>query len=56
MPSRILARLAVAAVTLGCMAGAAAAQDKWPSRPVTVIVPFAPAATPTSWRAFSPTT
>ena len=41
MPSRILARLAAAAMTLGLLAGAAAAQDKWPSRPVTVIVPFA---------------
>jgi putative tricarboxylic transport membrane protein len=41
MPSRIVARLAVAAMTLGLLAGSAAAQDKWPSRPVTVIVPFA---------------
>jgi tripartite-type tricarboxylate transporter receptor subunit TctC len=41
MPSRIVARLAAAAITLGLMAGSAAAQDKWPSRPVTVIVPFA---------------
>jgi tripartite-type tricarboxylate transporter receptor subunit TctC len=41
MPSRILARLAAAAMTLGLLAGSAAAQDKWPSRPVTVIVPFA---------------
>ncbi len=41
MPSGIFARLAVAAVTLGLFAGAAAAQEKWPSRPVTVIVPFA---------------
>jgi tripartite-type tricarboxylate transporter receptor subunit TctC len=41
MPSRIVARLAAAAVTLGLMAGSAAAQDKWPSRPVTIIVPFA---------------
>src|SRR3712207_5984134 len=40
MPSRILSRLAGAAITLGLMAGAAAAQDKWPSGPVTVIVPF----------------
>jgi tripartite-type tricarboxylate transporter receptor subunit TctC len=40
MPSRVLG-LAVAAVTLGLLTGAAAAQDKWPSRPVTVIVPFA---------------
>ena len=28
-------------MTLGLLAGTAAAQDKWPSRPVTVIVPFA---------------
>lgn len=41
MPSRILAMIAVAVMTLGVLAGAAAAQDKWPSRPVTVIVPFA---------------
>ena len=41
MPSRILARLAVVAVTLGLLGGAATAQEKWPSRPVTVIVPFA---------------
>lgn len=41
MPSRILVRLAAVAVTLGLLAGTAFAQDKWPSRPVTVIVPFA---------------
>ena len=41
MPSRIPARLAVVAVTLGLLGGAATAQEKWPSRPVTVIVPFA---------------
>jgi tripartite-type tricarboxylate transporter receptor subunit TctC len=41
MLSRIFARLAAAATTLGLLAGSAAAQDKWPSRPVTVIVPFA---------------
>jgi tripartite-type tricarboxylate transporter receptor subunit TctC len=41
MPSRIVARLAAAAMTLGLLAGTAAAQDKWPSRPVTIIVPFA---------------
>ena len=40
MPS-ILARLAAAAMTLGLLAGSAAAQDKWPSKPVTIIVPFA---------------
>jgi tripartite-type tricarboxylate transporter receptor subunit TctC len=41
MPSRILARLAAAAMTFGLLAGSAAAQDKWPSKPVTIIVPFA---------------
>ena len=41
MPSRILARLTVAAMTLGLFAAAAMAQDKWPSRPATIIVPFA---------------
>jgi tripartite-type tricarboxylate transporter receptor subunit TctC len=41
MPFRILSRFAAAAVVLGLSAGAASAQDKWPSRPVTVIVPFA---------------
>jgi tripartite-type tricarboxylate transporter receptor subunit TctC len=40
MPSRIR-RLAIAAMMLGVLSGTAAAQDKWPSRPVTVIVPFA---------------
>ena len=29
------------AVTLGLLGGAATAQEKWPTRPVTVIVPFA---------------
>jgi tripartite-type tricarboxylate transporter receptor subunit TctC len=41
MPFAILARHAVAAVILGLLAGAALAQDKWPTRPVTIIVPFA---------------
>ena len=41
MPSNILVKLAAAAATLGLLTGAAMAQDKWPSRPVTVIVPFA---------------
>jgi tripartite-type tricarboxylate transporter receptor subunit TctC len=41
MPSRILVRLAAVAVTLGLLGSNAFAQDKWPSRPVTVIVPFA---------------
>src|SRR5262245_19150173 len=41
MRIRILARLAAAAVTLGLMTGAVMAQDKWPARPVTIIVPFA---------------
>lgn len=34
-------RPVVAAIAFSLCAGAAAAQDKWPSRPVTVIVPFA---------------
>jgi tripartite-type tricarboxylate transporter receptor subunit TctC len=41
MPSRILARLAAVAATLGLLTSATLAQDKWPPRPVTVIVPFA---------------
>jgi tripartite-type tricarboxylate transporter receptor subunit TctC len=41
MRIRISPRVAVAAVALALMAGAAMAQDKWPARPVTVIVPFA---------------
>src|SRR5262245_49242404 len=41
MRFRILAGLAAAAVTLGLVAGAVMAQDKWPTRPVTIIVPFA---------------
>src|ERR687891_18805 len=41
MPSHILARLAAAVMTLGLLSVAAMAQDKWPSRPVTVVVPFA---------------
>jgi tripartite-type tricarboxylate transporter receptor subunit TctC len=41
MMGRILARLAAAAAVLGLLAGAAIAQDKWPSRPVMIIVPFA---------------
>lgn len=41
MPRRFLAGFAAAAAVLGLLAGAAAAQDRWPVRPVTVIVPFA---------------
>src|SRR5262245_32539957 len=41
MPSRIPVRLAAVAVTLGMLAHATVAEDKWPTRPVTVIVPFA---------------
>ncbi|MFL5071369.1 MAG: Bug family tripartite tricarboxylate transporter substrate binding protein [Xanthobacteraceae bacterium] len=37
----IVAKLAAAAVTLGSMAGAVLAQEKWPAKPVTIIVPFA---------------
>ena len=31
----------------------ASAQGAWPSQPVRIVVPFAPAARPTSWRARS---
>jgi tripartite-type tricarboxylate transporter receptor subunit TctC len=41
MPRRTLAGLAAAAAILGSLAGASLAQDKWPARPVTIIVPFA---------------
>src|SRR5262245_47570493 len=40
MSHRVLARLAAAAL-LGLLAGTAMAQDKWPAKPVTIIVPFA---------------
>jgi tripartite-type tricarboxylate transporter receptor subunit TctC len=41
MTFRIFARFAAAIMTLGLLPGAALAQEKWPARPVTVIVPFA---------------
>ena len=41
MPFLILAKLATAAMTLGLLSVAATAQDKWPSSPATIIVPFA---------------
>lgn len=41
MTARILARFTVAVIVLGLLANAAVAQEKWPSRPVTIIVPFA---------------
>ena len=41
MTTRILARFTAVAMTLGLLANAATAQEKWPSRPVTIIVPFA---------------
>lgn len=41
MTARILARFTAAAIVLGLLANAAVAQEKWPSRPVTIIVPFA---------------
>ena len=41
MTFRIFARFAAAVMTLGLLSGAALAQEKWPARPVTVIVPFA---------------
>src|SRR5437867_388184 len=40
MPRRFLAGLAAAAA-IGLLAGASQAQDRWPARPVTIIVPFA---------------
>ena len=41
MTFRIFAKFAAAAMTLGLLSDAALAQEKWPTRPVTVIVPFA---------------
>lgn len=41
MTARILARFTAAVIVLGLLANAAVAQEKWPSRPVTIIVPFA---------------
>ena len=41
MSHRVPAGLVAAAALLGLLAGAATAQDKWPSKPVTIIVPFA---------------
>jgi tripartite-type tricarboxylate transporter receptor subunit TctC len=41
MLSRILPRFAAAVLTLGSLVSAAVAQDKWPTKPVTIIVPFA---------------
>jgi tripartite-type tricarboxylate transporter receptor subunit TctC len=41
MTFRIFARFAAAVMTLGLLSGAALAQEKWPARAVTVIVPFA---------------
>src|SRR5262245_24707699 len=41
MLRRILTRLTAAAAALGLLGWAALAQDKWPSKPVTGIVPFA---------------
>jgi putative tricarboxylic transport membrane protein len=38
---QLTARLAGTAALLGVLTGAALAQEKWPTRPVTVIVPFA---------------
>ncbi len=31
----------------------AQAQDRWPSKPITYVVPFGRAAPPTCWRAWS---
>jgi tripartite-type tricarboxylate transporter receptor subunit TctC len=41
MARRILAGLAAAAAVFGLLAGPARAQEKWPTKPVTIIVPFA---------------
>jgi putative tricarboxylic transport membrane protein len=41
MPGRSLATLAAAAASLCLFAGASLAQGNWPTRPVTIIVPFA---------------
>ncbi len=39
--SRLITRLATAVAAVGLFSTAATAQDKWPSKPITVIVPFA---------------
>ena len=41
MLNKLVGGLAAAALSLAALAGTAHAQDKWPSKPVTVIVPFA---------------
>lgn len=53
---RGLQALAAASLTaLGALSGTAAlAQDGFPSKPITILVPLPLAAPPTSWRASSP--
>ena len=41
MMQRALTGLAAAAVVFGALSGAVLAQDDWPQRPVTIVVPFA---------------
>ena len=50
---RLLIPLLLATATLTAAAPASAA-DAYPSRPVTLVVPFPPAARPTRWRAAWP--
>jgi tripartite-type tricarboxylate transporter receptor subunit TctC len=40
MTHRAFTRFAAAAAMLGAVSGAASAQDNWPQRPVTIVVPF----------------
>jgi tripartite-type tricarboxylate transporter receptor subunit TctC len=49
--TRRLRRLA-AATACWPLAGPALAQEAWPTKPVRMVVPFAPAAPPTWWRAW----
>ena len=42
----------LAAILLGPASTGIAAAQNYPTRPITMIVPFPPAAPPTRWRAF----